>query len=302
MMDVGFGFMYGTASNTSESSGPGPASTDNEHSASLLGFRAGVLVDLGGGNAVDVSAALRLQSITDNLIGTSVGGTPVSNGEYSASGTEIQALARVKLRVSRKVGFVPYVGFFTASGEPKQDAPPTGGTPFQGSVEISAMALAAGAGMEYKSADFYFAGGLSFVTAKQTTESTPPPPGGTTTNSTTVTQFPAFNLGGEWWFLEWLGARAGYYRAFQKTTSKSEPPPGGTTSESSQFVGYSIVPVGTGVFPDNGLITLGLGLRFGGFVLDATVSEDALRRGLGIIGAQDNINTFGYVTLSYAFE
>jgi hypothetical protein len=62
------------------------------------------------------------------------------------------------------------------------------------------------------------------------------------------------------------------------------------------------VGVGTGIFADNSLITLGLGLKFGGFALDATVSEDALRRGLGLIGAQDNINTFGYVTLSYGFQ
>jgi hypothetical protein len=164
------------------------------------------------------------------------------------------------------------------------------------------MALVAGAGMEYKSADFYFAGGLSFVRAQRKFETGAPPPGGTTTNTTSVTSFPTFNLGGEWWFLEWLGARAGYYRSFQTTTTKIEPPAGGTTTETSRFAGFSIVGVGTGIFADNSLITLGLGLKFGGFALDATVSEDALRRGLGLIGAQDNINTFGYVTLSYGFQ
>lgn len=53
---------------------------------------------------------------------------------------------------------------------------------------------------------------------------------------------------------------------------------------------------------DGSLVTLGLGFRFGSFSLDATVSEEALRRGFGLVGAQDNINTFGYITTSYNFE
>ena len=46
---------------------------------------------------------------------------------------------------------------------------------------------------------------------------------------------------------------------------------------------------------------MGLGFKLGGACIDATVSEEALRRGLGLIGASDNINTFGYITASYAF-
>jgi hypothetical protein len=51
----------------------------------------------------------------------------------------------------------------------------------------------------------------------------------------------------------------------------------------------------------DGLVTLGLGFRFGNFALDATISEEALRRGLGLVGAQDNINTFGYINTSFNF-
>jgi hypothetical protein len=49
-------------------------------------------------------------------------------------------------------------------------------------------------------------------------------------------------------------------------------------------------------------VTLGLGFKFGGFALDATVSEEALRRGFGLIGSQDNLNSFGYITTSYNFD
>ena len=66
---------------------------------------------------------------------------------------------------------------------------------------------------------------------------------------------------------------------------------------------HSLLTIG-GFGPANydGLVTLGLGLKFGGFALDATVSEEALRRGLGLVGGSDNINTFGYITTSYNFE
>jgi hypothetical protein len=72
----------------------------------------------------------------------------------------------------------------------------------------------------------------------------------------------------------------------------------GNLFQPSSIVGSS----GYGPIPDNSLITLGLGVKFEGFALDATVSEEALRRGLGLLGSGDNINTFGYITLSYSFE
>ena len=47
-----------------------------------------------------------------------------------------------------------------------------------------------------------------------------------------------------------------------------------------------------------GLFTLGLGLRFGNFSLDATMNSDVLRQGLGNIGGG---RTFGYISTSYTF-
>jgi hypothetical protein len=52
----------------------------------------------------------------------------------------------------------------------------------------------------------------------------------------------------------------------------------------------------------DGIVTLGIGLRFGNFSLDATVSEEALRRGFGLVGSNDNINTFGYMNASFNFH
>jgi hypothetical protein len=301
--DVGFGLLYGRSKNDGESSGPSLAGSKAEHSASVLGIRAGVLWNLGRGSAVDASAAVRFDNVTDNLTGTNTAGAPTNNGEYSASATELEILARATLRVSRRVSFVPYATYAMVSGEPKQDAPPTGGTAFTGSQELSASVLAVGAGLEYRTSEFYFAGGLSWQKASFETKVTPPPPAtGTTTTTLSVTGLPVVNMGAEWWFLEWLAGRFGYYRAFSTTTNKTEPPTGGVTTEQSSFAGLSIVSIGNYSGTDNSLITLGVGLQFGGFALDAMVSEDALRRGLGLIGASDNLNTFGYMTASYSFE
>jgi hypothetical protein len=302
LMDVGVGVITGWSSRTSTSEGPPQASSKSEVSANMFGARAGILMNLGGGNILDAAAQFRLDKANDDITGTDIAGAASNNGEYSASATEIGAWARLKLRASKTVNFIPFGAFQSVSGEPSQDAPPTGGTAYQGSVSFSAQSFALGIGGEYTSSTIYLAGGVSWQSSKQTTETTPPPPTGTTTSSTTVSSVPVFHFGGEWWFLDWLGARAGYYRAFATTTNRNEPPTGGVITETSVFGGTSLVPIGSYAFTDNSLITLGLGLQFGGFALDAMVSEDALRRGLGLVGSSDNLNTFGYITLSYGFE
>jgi hypothetical protein len=146
---------------------------------------------------------------------------------------------------------------------------------------------------------------VSFKSAKLKQEQSSGAPGNTTaTSTTTMTSLPTFNLGMEWTLLDWLTGRMGYYRAFQNINSKTEnsAPGASSSSESNAFGGTSNVIFGSYNGPDNSLITLGLGLKFGNFALDGTVSEEALRRGLGLIGATDNMNTFGYMTASYCFE
>ena len=69
-----------------------------------------------------------------------------------------------------------------------------------------------------------------------------------------------------------------------------------TTPLSLTFLG------GIGAGSWDGVATLGIGIRFGSFSLDGTISDEALRRGFGLIGSNDNINTFGYITLNYNFE
>ena len=304
-LDVGFAFLYGWARNTSTSSNsPSLASTDYKLSANVIGFRFGIAMDMGAGMGFDADAAIRFDNVTDNEDSKNTLGVATNLGDFSGSATEIQLDGRFHLKMSNRVNFVPYATFMNVSEEPKRDSPPTGITTQIGSAKRTYMLFALGAGMEYKVNSFYLAGGVSFKTASQKTEQSTIPPVSTSTSTNTELSFPQINLGMEFVFTEWLTGRMGYYRAFHSESYKSEFSAAGTssTSESTLAHSNSNVVFGSLAGADNSLVTLGLGFTFGNFALDATVSEDALRRGLGLIGSQDNLNTFGYMTASYCFQ
>jgi hypothetical protein len=298
-LDFGFGFMYGNSNADTSGSTTGGTSFNAEASSRVFGFRGGLLYDLGSGNSVDLSASLRLDKATDKIsITPTINGT---GGDYSASGTEFAFMARAKLKASNKFNFVPYGLITIISAEPKEDAPPTGVTATTNSLKVSATAFAFGVGGEYRTPSLYVAGGLSFQSAKLKAEGSNSATNSSATNSATITGFPVINLGAEWWFTDWLAGRAGYYRANHSINFKNEASGGGgsATGEGNHTIPNSLVAIGAlNQFNNDGLVTLGLGLRFGAFALDGTVSEEALRRGFGVIGANDNINTFGYITIS----
>ncbi len=304
-LDLGFGFSYGTSDSSFDASATG-TSLSREASARMLGFRGGGLLDLGGGSAFGFSAAFRMDKATDKIRQTPVPTAP-TDGEYSASGTEIQVEARLKLKMSNRVNFVPYGTFVSVSGEPKEETKPTTiTTATTRSAKLTGTGIAVGAGGEYKTSDVFLAGGVSFTTIKIKVEANQAAVGTTpasgTTSEFTYTAVPVFNLGGEWWFLDWLAGRGGYFRAIGSRKFKTSTT-NGLTVETNRTFPTSFVVVG-GLNPGSfdGIVTLGIGLRFGNFSLDATVSEEALRRGFGLIGAQDNINSFGFMNASYNFQ
>lgn len=306
-LELGAGLSYGR-SNQDFTNTPAPPATNTSEgslSARTIGIRAGMRMDMGGGSAFEAAVAARLNKATDKYsIGGSGNGTGTS--EYGAGTTELEATARLALKMSKRFTLVPYAALRTYSVEPKEDGRLDGQAETKYSYKNSVLSLSVGVGGEVKVKDFYLAGGVSFATRKDKTETNPnaTPTDKTTTVTSTITAFPVFNLGVEYPVLDWLTVRGGYYRAFANLGTKSEVD-GGATSEQNRLIGYSNVGMG-GYGPtandENGLMTLGVGLKFGGFAMDATVSEQALRRGLGMIGSQDNVNTFGYVTLSYCFE
>jgi len=304
--DLGLAVLYGWTSADNKATTTAGGTTEGDIGAHVFGLTGGILFDLGGGNMLDGSVAFRTDKATDKIIFPSQSATP-GTSEFDASGTEFQLAARLKMKASNKVNFIPYAGFATVSAEPKENSVPTGRTATTASEKFSTTNFALGVGGEYHTAGYYLAGGLSYAMVEAKVETSP---GGanavTQTQTISTTGFPVFNLGSEWWFTDWLAGRMGYYRAFANTNNKTENAGfvTGTTNETDLFGGSSAVAIGGyGNGADPSLVTLGLGLKFSGFALDATVSEEALRRGLGIIGGgTDNLNTFGYVTISYNFE
>lgn len=306
-LEVGLGLSYGWSNQDMENTTAPPNSLTSEASlaAHTLGLRAGLRMDMGGGSAFDAAAGVRMDKVTDKY---SVGGTGNGTGEseYGASATEIEALARLSLKMSKRFTLVPYGVMRLYSTTPEEAARLVGQAETKYSYEASWFSMAVGLGGEVRVKDFYLAGGLSYAMMKQKTETNPnsTPTSKTTTSTQTITAFPVFNLGVEYPVLDWLMVRGGYYRAFANVAGKTEVAEG-ATSEQSLSLGNSGVAYG-GYAPagndDNGLMTLGVGMHFGAFAMDACISEQALRRGLGMIGSADNINTFGYLTLSYSFE
>jgi hypothetical protein len=306
-LSLGLAVMYGwTNKDTKVSPAPAPpAASDGEIGGHTFGIRAGATYDLGSGNAVEGALAFRSDGAFDKY---SVGGTGAGTGssEYTASATELQFSLRARFRVSNKVNFIPYGVLRTVSATPKEDAILQGQTATTYSLERKATTYTFGAGLDYTSRTIYMAAGVSLASDRTKDEAAL---SGATPSSATLSDgrlyFPVFNIGAEWNLAEWIVGRVGYYRAFGNRNYKLESTTGGvsTTTEGNLFGGNSIVGIsGYGPIPDNSLMTLGLGLKVAGFALDATVSEEALRRGLGLIGASDNINTFGYVTVSFAFD
>lgn len=303
--DFGFGIMYGN-SNSDSSLTSGATSSSSEASASVLGFRGGVLIDLGGGNAIDLSSALRIDKATDRIAMTPAPTTPI-DGEYSVSGTEFQMQARGRFKISNTVNLVPYGAFGTISGEPKENTKPTAApTPTPASLKITITSLAFGAGIEYHSKDILIATGLSFFTARAKAEfaqaAVAPAAAVSITGTVSNTSIPVINLGGEWWFLDWLAGRVGYYRTLGKLKLKVESTIGttSTTFETNLTTPSSFLLFGN--YNHDGIVSLGVGMRFGRFSLDATVSEEALRRGFGLLSGNDNLNTFGFINGSFNFN
>jgi hypothetical protein len=306
-MEIGAGVSYGWSNQDFKTTSAPPSSTTSEGSlgARTLGLRAGIRADMGGGSVFEASGALRMDKATDKY---TIGGTGNGTGtsEYGASATEIEATARLALKMSKRFTLVPYGIFRTYGVEPKEDGRLLGQAETKYSYKGSVMSFAFGLGGEVKVKEMYLAGGLSFAMMRQKleTNSNAIATSKTTTQTSAISAFPVFNLGVEYPVLDWLTVRGGYYRALANVNSKTEVQDG-ATSEQSLSLGNSGISFG-GMYPtandENGLMTLGLGLKFGAFALDATVSEQALRRGLGLVGASDNINTFGYCTLSYCFE
>jgi hypothetical protein len=300
-MTLGLGVMYGWSSHTDKYQYTSPAATEElEMSSSMFGIRAGAIWDVSEKLSVDFAAQMRLDNATDKITYTPV--DTGYGGEYEASGTEWVFSARGCYKVNNKFNFVPYAMLGFTSSEPKEKTPPVGLNKATATLKYSTSLYAFGLGGEYRTQSFYLAGGISYQHYSMVSDIKEVGSESDTLKETlSYTGFPVLNIGAEWWFTDWLAGRIGYFRSMGSEMHKDEYPR--RTWEHNESYDFSAINIGelNGSNYD-GLVTLGVGFKFGGFAIDATVSEDALRRGLGLIGSYNGINTFGYLSVSYNFS
>lgn len=262
-MVLGLGVAYASTINRST-----PASgIGDEGSASQFGLNAGLILEVNKDLDVDVDASLIFPSATY---------APGAGSKTSASNTLLMVDARAFYKITPKITLVPLVNFGTVSGT----------LDFNGrnSDLPSSTMLGVGVGVNYRQGDFLLAGGPSF---NYTSTTNPSIPNVSAEESNSTFTFPAWNLGAEWNLTDWLIARFGYVASTTNDTWQNAV--SDTQTEEYKRTSFGV----------NDGATLGIGLRFGQFGLDATVNEEILRQGLNNIGGGKA--TLAYISASYAF-
>jgi len=262
----GLGIAYAATQN--EIDIPVPIVQTQIGDACQFGINAGILTRLTRDILLDVGASLIFPSV-------SYQSTNVPNTKLSQ--TIILVDARSFINVSRRITFVPLINLQSASGSAE-----AGG---QSGDLPSTFNLGIGVGANYQIDDFLLAGGIGidFNSIKY-----PSAPNQSPQYTDSYVEFPVWNLGAEWFATKWLVARLGYMASTFNSTNETPIPASLTQVQKTIITSYA-----------PGTVTLGIGLRFGDFSLDATVNSDVLRQGLNTIGGGGP--TFAYISTSYAF-
>ncbi|MFA4924578.1 MAG: hypothetical protein WC557_10340 [Ignavibacteriaceae bacterium] len=262
-MVLGLGAAYASTTNKYT---PATGSGD-EGTASQFGLNAGLILEVNENLDVDVDASLVLPSATY---------TPGTGSKTAASNTLLMLDGRAFYKINPKLTLVPLINFGNISGTVDQAG--------KSSDLSSSTIFGVGVGINYRTGDFLLAGGPSLMYSKTTDPSIPNISPETSSSSF---EFPVWNIGAEWNLVSWLIARFGYVAStgsdkWQNAVSATK------TEEYTRTV-----------FGANDGATLGIGLRFGQFGLDAMVNEEILRQGFNNIGGGKA--TLAYISASYAF-
>lgn len=209
-------------------------------------------VEIAGGystDTYDASISFAMPSIESELSGL--------KDEYSA--TLIDILGRYFYQYDSKMQLVPVVRIGFGSGSQKTEV--GGGAP-RDETDYSLLNLNLGLGLNYQisensllivAIDPYDYAKVS-AKVKEGTETT-----------ITTTTFPRLYLGAETSIRNWLIARIGANRGYQKVTTKTKPSGQNETEISFQTSPYNV--------------SFGLGLKFGRFLIDLDINDGVLFEG-----------------------
>jgi hypothetical protein len=248
---------------THNNSTPASGTTDKS-TASQVGFSVGIIQHLSKDNAFD--------ACVDMIFGNAQNEATKIN---KVSASTIGASVRFFHNMGKGFSFVPIANFYTQSGT--IDA-----AGFTSDLEAYSN-LGFGTGINYTVGDLFLAGGISFIYENWTEKATVSTP----ELGRSDFCFPQWNLGAEINLTDWMKARLGYVAG--SNSHKQDLFATVTTKDQ----------VSISTFNRTG-VTLGLGFKFGNFNLDATVNDEVLRQGFRNLSS-GTVNTFGYVSASYAF-
>jgi len=265
---LGFGLSYASTSTETKPASGGGIRAD----ASQLGLNFGYLGKFSSSIKLDVSAVLLFPGTTYE--------TPQSS-ETKFSQSVISIRGRGFYKANTKFTIVPYINILKTSGS--ADLGDASGITTTDLTSV--LSAVFGAGVVYKIENFLFAGGPSFGILE---EKTPSVSGVSPELTKTTNSFPIWNFGAEWAMLDWLIGRLGYRG---KTNTVSNETTASPTNSNETIT--------TSFDPGVGGITLGIGFKFSGFSLDATVNEDIIRQGFNNLGGGGA--TFAYVSAGYEF-
>jgi hypothetical protein len=222
--------------------------------------------------------------------------TGSSSSEVSLDGgMELGVNGRVFYKLNNTYDLVPTFSFYNVSVKAKVDPAPPANTE---KVESSQTAFEVGLGLNAKTKNALLVGGVSFVSAKEETKinNLSNTSGDTRTETFTTTVLPRINLGVEYYALDWLTVRLGYFKTMGGTELNVEQRAGNTTTK--------LVETRNGFSSGNYLgdfIAVGVGMHFGDWNMNFAVNETFLRNGPHLVGGNTTGPLFAVFSSSYRF-
>lgn len=283
-----------TGSRTAEDKNEAPNTSSTETSRlSTLGFDVGAVYNTAQLRG-ELAVKLRMNSRSEKTQ-SSTGGTSTSQEVSLDGGMELGINARAFYKLNNTYDLVPTVSFYNVSVKAKIDpAPPTNTE----AVESSQSAFEVGLGLNAKTKNALLIGGISFVNATEEVKTTNlgGTAGDTRTETSTTTLLPRINLGLEYYALDWLTVRLGYFKTMGGTEFVDESRVGNATSKTtSTRNGFS-----NGNYLGD-FISVGVGMHFGDWNMNFAVNETFLRNGPNFVGGNTTGPLFAVFSSSYRF-
>ncbi len=283
-----------TGSRTAEDKDEAPnTSSTTTSKLSTLGFDLGAVYNTAQLRG-ELAVRVRMNSRSEKTQSSS-GGTSTSQEVSLDGGMELGVNARAFYKLNNTYDLVPTLSFYNVSSKIKIDpAPPTGSE----AVEGSETAFEVGLGLNAKTKNALLIGGVSFVRATEEVKTTNlnGNAGDTRTETLTSTLLPRINLGLEYYALDWLTVRLGYFKTMGGEERVIEQRVGNNTTKTTSTRNGFSAPNYLGDF-----ISVGVGMHFGDWNMNFAVNGTFLRNGPNFVGGNTTSPLFAVFSSSYRF-